>query len=227
MFVTLPSALIFDMDGLLVDSEPRSDLAMEQFLTRRMLDLDPELMPQLLGRRLPEAMVIVKDWYGLDDDAAAITVEFSELRLAALKEYLPVMPGARELVAWGREQQIPMALATSSRRAHADIAIAAAGLTGLFDAEATGDEVERGKPEPDLFLLAATRLGVAPAGVLVFEDAPAGVAAAKAAGMRVVWIPNDHSRDLEMNVKPDHQFDSLIEAREWLDAERSALVAGR
>src|SRR3954447_11168752 len=215
------------MDGLLVDSEPRSDLAMEQFLARRMLDLDPELMPLLLGRRLPEAMAIVKDWYGLEDDAAVITVEFSELRLAALQEYLPVMPGAREIVAWGRERQIPMALATSSRRAHADIAIAAAGLAGLVDAEATGDEVERGKPEPDLFLLAASRLEVAPAGALVFEDAPAGVAAAKAAGMQVVWIPNDHSRELEMNVNPDHQFGSLIEAKEWLDAERVAILAGR
>lgn len=225
--MTLPAALIFDMDGLLVDSEPRSDLAMERFLGRRMLDLDPELMPKLLGRRLPEAMVIVKEWYDLDEDTAAITVEFSELRLAALQEYLPIMPGARELVAWGREQGIPMALATSSRRAHADIAIETAGLTGLFDAEATGDEVERGKPEPDLFLLAASRLGVEPAGTLVFEDAPAGVAAAKAAGMQVVWIPNEHSRALEMPVEPDFHFSSLIEARRWLDGERSAVLAGR
>lgn len=225
--MTLPAAMIFDMDGLLVDSEPRSDLAMERFLSRRMLDLDPELMPKLLGRRLPEAMLIVREWYDLDEDAAAITVEFSELRLAALQEYLPVMPGARELVDWGRAQGIPMALATSSRRAHADIAIATAGLTGLFDAEATGEEVERGKPEPDLFLLAASRLGVAPEDVLVFEDAPAGVAAAKAAGMQVAWIPNAHSRSLDMPVQPDFNFPSLIEARVWLDGERSALLAGR
>ena len=225
--MALPEALIFDMDGLLVDSEPRSDLAMERFLGRRMLDLDPELMPLLLGRRLPEAMLIVQEWYGLDEDAAAITVEFSELRLAALQEYLPVMPGARELVAWGRAQGIPMALATSSRRAHADIAIETAGLGGLFDAEATGDEVERGKPAPDLFLLAASRLGVEPKGALVFEDAPAGVAAAKAAGMQVVWIPNEHSRDLEMPVQPDFHFPSLIEARDWLEEQRSARLAGR
>jgi HAD superfamily hydrolase (TIGR01509 family) len=225
--VTLPAAMIFDMDGLLVDSEPRSDLAMERFLGRRMLDLDPELMPRLLGRRLPEAMLIVREWYDLDEDAAAITVEFSELRLAALQEYLPVMPGARELVDWGRAQGIPMALATSSRRAHADIAIATAGLTGLFDAEATGDEVERGKPEPDLFLLAASRLGVGPEDSLVFEDAPAGVAAAKAAGMQVAWIPNEHSRALEMPVQPDLHFPSLIEARVWLDEQRSALLAER
>ena len=110
---------------------------------------------------------------------------------------------------------------------HADIAIATAGLGGLFDAEATGDEVERGKPEPDLFLLAASRLGVEPEGALVFEDAPAGVAAAKAAGMQVAWIPNEHSRELEMHVQPDFHFPSLIEARVWLDEQRSALLAGR
>jgi HAD superfamily hydrolase (TIGR01509 family) len=210
------------MDGLLVDSEPIAAVAMERFLARRMLDADPDLYLQLLGRRLPEAMRIVKDWYGLDGEHADLTEEYGALRLAALKEGLPAMPGAFEMIAWARELGIPRALATSSFRSHADVGIAAAGIGGLFDAEATGDEVEHGKPAPDLFLLAASRLGADPARCLVFEDAPAGVAAGKAAGMEVVWIPNDHTRDVPMPVAPDWSAESLIEAREMLQQRLNA-----
>ncbi len=217
--MSFPNALIFDMDGLLVDSEPIAAIAMERFLARRMLDPDPDVYLQLLGRRLPEAMRIVKSWYGLEGDHADLAAEYGELRLSALREGLPAMPGAFEIIAWAKELGIPRALATSSMRTHADVGIAAAGIGGLFDAEATGDEVENGKPAPDLFLLAAERLGVPPSGCLVFEDAPAGVAAGKAAGMEVVWIPNDHTRNVPMPVAPDWSATSLLDARKLL-AER-------
>jgi HAD superfamily hydrolase (TIGR01509 family) len=214
--IPVPEALIFDMDGLLVDSEPASDLAMEQFLARRMLAFDPDLMERLLGRRLPEALAIVKDWFDLEEDVLAITNEFADLRVAALRAHLPVMPGAAEIVRWGKAAGLRVGLATSGMREHADVSIAAAGLTGEFHAEATGTEVDRGKPAPDLFLLAASRLGVDPARCMVFEDAPAGVMAAKAAGMTAVWIPNAHSADLPMPVAPDITFATLVLAREWL-----------
>jgi HAD superfamily hydrolase (TIGR01509 family) len=220
--VTFPAALIFDMDGLLVDSEPRSDIAMDRFLARRMLENDQDLMQQLLGRRLPEAITIVKAWFELDGDVEALTQEYGETRLDALRQGIPVMPGAREIIAWAKELGLPCALATSSQRSHADVSLEAAGLTGQFDAEATGDEVSDGKPAPDLFLLAAERLGVEPSRCLVFEDAPVGVQAARAAGMMVVWIPNDHSRSLAMPVAPDWIAGSLIEARERLEVMRKA-----
>jgi HAD superfamily hydrolase (TIGR01509 family) len=222
--VSFPDALIFDMDGLLVDSEPIAAIAMERFLARRMVDTDPDIYVQLLGRRLPEAMTIVKKWYGLEGDHAELTDEYGELRLAAIKEGLPAMPGAFEIIAWARELGIPTALATSSMRSHADVGVAAAGITGLFTVEATGDEVEHGKPAPDLFLLAAERLGVAPARCLVFEDAPAGVQAGKAAGMEVVWIPNDHTRTVPMPVAPDWRAESLFEAMDVLESRRLANV---
>ena len=83
------------------------------------------------------------------------------------------------------------------------------------------DLVGHGKPAPDLFLLAAGRLGVEPERCLVFEDAPAGVAAGKAAGMEVVWIPNDHTRDVPMPVAPDWRAESLFEAMNVLEARRT------
>ena len=220
--MSFPAALIFDMDGLLVDSEPLSEIAMDRFLARRMLDNDHDLMEQLLGRRLPEAITIVKAWFELDGDLPALTAEYADTRLEVLREGMPVMPGAHEIIAWAREAGLPCALATSSLRSHADVSLAAAGLTGQFAAEATGNEVEHGKPAPDLFLLAAERLEVAPARCLVLEDAPAGVQAAKAAGMQVVWVPNDYSRDLPTPVEPDWTAQSLLDVRDRLGILRQS-----
>lgn len=92
-------------------------------------------------------------------------------------------------------------------------------MAGLFGVEVTGDEVAQGKPEPDLFLLAAERLGVAPASCLVFEDAPAGLEAAARAGMRRLWIPNAHSRHLAPTVAVDATLHSLLEAVAWLNTQ--------
>ncbi len=221
-----PAALIFDMDGLLIDSEPVSERALGEFVGRRRLDLDPDLTAALLGKRLPDAIHIIKDWYDLEGEPADLLEELSETRLAALRGGIPVMDGAIELLEWARESGIPRALATSSRRSHADVSLAVSGLKGYFDIESTGDEVERGKPAPDLFLLAAARLGVEPANALVFEDAPAGVAAAKAAGMSVIWVPNAHTRNLELPAAPDYTATSLFEALGWLEAARNDAAAG-
>lgn len=221
-----PSALIFDMDGLLVDSEPISERALGEFLGRRRLENDPDLTPLLLGKRLNDAMYIVMDWFDLEGEHAANLAEFSELRVDMLGRGIPIMDGAIDILEWATSVGLKIALATSSRRAHADVALSVTGLAGRFDAEATGNEVVHGKPAPDLFLLAATRLGVDPAECLVFEDAPAGIAAAKTAGMEVVWVPNDHTRGLELTATPDYKAITLFEPLAWLEAEHDRIAAG-
>ena len=130
------------------------------------------------------------------------------------------MPGAREIVAFGREQNLPMALATSGMRAHADISLAETGLAGNFDVEVTGDEVQRGKPAPDLFLLAAERLGVSPETAVVFEDSPLGVEAAVAAGMAVIAIEGGRTVLPPFPVAPDLLVPTLIDALAWLREQR-------
>jgi beta-phosphoglucomutase-like phosphatase (HAD superfamily) len=92
-------------------------------------------------------------------------------------------------------------------------------LAGSFDAEATGDDVKRGKPEPDLFLLAAERIGIHPARCVVFEDASQGVAAAAAAGMRSICIPNAKSQVLQFPVEPTVTFSDLTAAIPWLESQ--------
>lgn len=223
-------ALIFDMDGLLVDSEPLAAKAMADFLARFGQSPRPEIAARLLGRRLPEAIAIVRDAYGLAADLDELTRMYGAMRLAALRGNLRPMAGARELLAFGREAGLRLALATSGMREHVDVSLAESGLEGLFDAEVTGDQVQRGKPAPDLFLLAAQQLGVSPAVCVVLEDAPLGVEAAKAAGMRVIAVPNERTASLPFPVAPDTTVPNLSAAIPWLlhhGVERSAGMDSR
>lgn len=214
-------ALVFDMDGLLVDSEGLAAMALERFLAERGRAMVPGTMERTLGRRLPEAIAIIAEAYDLADDLPDLVAAYDRLRLDALRGNVRPMPGAPEIVRWARERGLKLALATSSLRSHADLSLTEAGLAGLFDAEATGAEVARGKPEPDIFLLAAERLGVEPAACVVLEDAPAGLAAAAAAGMVPVWVPNANTRDLSPPVTVAARCDDLFAARDWI-ADRVA-----
>jgi HAD superfamily hydrolase (TIGR01509 family) len=210
------SALIFDMDGLLVDSEPFAEAAMRSFLERYGHVLTDEVSVRLLGRRVPEAIQIVAEHYGMVDDHTELETLYNEIRLAAIRGNLRPLPGAVEIIAFGRDNGLRLALATSNTREHVNLSLAEAALADLFDAEATGEEVERGKPEPDIFLLAATRLGAAPGGCVVLEDSAAGIAAAKAAGMRAIWIPQPRSEVLERAPEPDVRLADLLQAITWL-----------
>jgi HAD superfamily hydrolase (TIGR01509 family) len=212
-------ALIFDMDGLLVDSEPVAERAMADFLRRHGHELRPEVVGQLLGRRASEGIALVAEVYGLPGDLDEYVRVFDEMRLAALYGNLRPMPGAAEVIAFARQAGLRIALATSNLRPHADVTLTEAALAGLFDAEVTGDEVERGKPAPDIFLRAAERLGVEPAVCLVLEDAPAGVQAAAAAGMRAICVPHVRTRDLDFPVPPDAILPDLGAVIPWLEAQ--------
>ncbi len=210
-------AIMCDMDGLLIDSEPLSALAFARFLERRGRTALPETMERTLGRRLPEAMAIIKSMYELEDSPDSLQTEFDRLRLDALRGNVLPMPGALELLHWARAAGLSIALATSSARNQADISLSETGLTGLFDAEVTGDEIEHGKPDPDIYLLAGERLGTPPGSCVVLEDAPAGLAAAAAAGMHRLWVPNPTSAGLDPVVSVDARLTDLLAARDWLE----------
>jgi pseudouridine-5'-monophosphatase len=210
------AAVIFDLDGLLVDSETVSSEAMRRFLAGHGHAMVPDTLAGAVGRRLPEAVAFVVESYGLPGPVEGYVDEYDALRLDALRGNVVAMPGATDFVRWVRSAGLLSALATSGFRRHADVSLAAARLSGLFDVEVTGDEVRFGKPAPDLFMLAAERLAVAPAACVVFEDAPAGLEAAASAGMRRVWVPNEHTRRLMSSVPVDAVLGSLAEAVDWL-----------
>jgi HAD superfamily hydrolase (TIGR01509 family) len=189
--------VIFDMDGVLVDSEPLFEHAFVSYMN----DIGrPEMAgwyPNTLGRRqsdfVPELVV------ELGRDADEIATGLRERLAPQLDGELPAMPGVPDAVrriADGRT----VGLASSSRRYFVDRVLAGLELGDVFAALATGDEVSRGKPDPELYLLAAQRLGIDPATAVAIEDTPAGAASAKAAGLTVIAVPNDHTRDLDLGI---------------------------
>lgn len=209
-------ALIFDMDGLLVDSEGLAAVAMDRLLDSRGLVRRPDVHEKLLGRRLVEALAIVRDGYEIDEETDVLIAQYAVLRTEALRGAVQAMPGAHDIVARARRAGLPVALATSGMRVHVDISLGETGLAGRFDSETTGDDVNRGKPAPDLFLLAASRIGVAPGAAIVLEDSPLGVEAATNAGMRVIGVLGHPGRAASFPVAPTVLVQDLYEAADWL-----------
>ncbi len=214
-------ALIFDLDGLLVDSEPLAARAMVQFLDSFGIEQNPAVQRQLLGRRLPEAIALCKEGYGLPGSLEELAATYGQMRMDALRGSVVAMPGAPEILDFGRNRGLKVGLATSAMRLHADISLAETGLAGRFDSEVTGDEVQRGKPNPELFLTAAERLKCEPERSVVFEDSPLGIEAAVAAGMVAVAIRGHRTELPEFPVPADIMLDSLNHAIVWLQ-ERMA-----
>jgi len=184
-----PRAVIFDMDGLLLDSEPVYRVTWQTAASELGCPIDEEFYAQFVGRGHDESERLLAERFG---DAFPID-EFRkrwrrdwDARLAAAP--MARKPGAIELLDLLDERRIPKALATSSPR---ELARPCLGdLLSRFDAIAFGDEVEHAKPAPDLFLLASKRLRIAPPDCLVLEDSEAGVRAARAAGMNVIMVPD-------------------------------------
>lgn len=184
-------AVVFDMDGLLLDSEAIALQAMQAAALEQGIDMPAELRRQMIGVPADTCRRLVADAYGS-------TVEVEPLFAAAtryLEAYviggrLRVKPGVHALLNALDRLQLPRAVATSSGRRRAHHHLEVAGLFHRMQAVVTRDDAPRGKPHPDLFVEAARRLGVAPGRCLAFEDSYNGVRAAAAAGMPVIMVPD-------------------------------------
>jgi HAD superfamily hydrolase (TIGR01509 family) len=184
-----PVAVIFDMDGLLLDSEPLYRITWQTAAGELGCPIDDEFYEQFVGRGNDEAERLLLERFGdslpLDEFRVRWRRDWDQ-RVDA--EPPARKPGAIELIDVLDQRGIPKALATSTPRA---MALRCLGdLAPRFAAFAFGDEVEHSKPAPDLFLLAAERLGIAPEKCLVLEDSEAGVRSARAAGMQVIMVPD-------------------------------------
>jgi len=183
------SAVVFDLDGLLVDSEPLQAWAWDTYAQQFGTSLRDDVLERMLGLRAVDAAQIFVDLLRLPVPADVAMRERDELFLEAARGQIDARRGASALLEALREQGVPLALATSGHRRYVDLALASAGLSGVFDVEATGDQVDRGKPHPDIYLRAASMLGVPPERCLALEDAPNGVRSAREAGMLCFAIP--------------------------------------
>lgn len=176
-------AVIFDLDGLLADTEPVWTEAARVLLERRGRVYDPRLKQRTLGHHPLEVARIFIEEYRLAEEPTALLDERISILLELYQRGVQPLPGATELVRALEQRSTPMAVASSSPSAVIVEVLARIGLQGSLPVRVGSDLVARGKPSPDLFLLAAHRLSVDPACCVVLEDSPAGIEAADAAGM--------------------------------------------
>jgi HAD superfamily hydrolase (TIGR01509 family) len=204
-------AVVFDLDGLLIASEEVWDTVREQLVRERGGRYDAEVQRAMMGMSSLEWSRYLHEVAGVPDSPEEVNAEVVRRMLAAYRERLPLLPGAVAAVERAAER-FPLALASSSNRELIDAVLELAGLADLFDATVSSEEVARGKPAPDVYLEAARRLGVPQARCAAVEDSHAGIRSAKAAGMRVVAIPNETYRpDAEALAAADVVLGSLDE----------------
>lgn len=189
--------MVFDLDGVLVDSESLAFDAWRAVLKPYGIEVTAEDVAAITGRTFVDSYAHFEP-QGLPDPAQVGALLDAQIEHRLQRSLLP-FEDAFDAVEVLHDRGVPLAIATSSSRARLDVSIDTAGLAGLFGATAAGDEVELGKPAPDVYLLAAARLGVDPATCVAVEDTQIGVEAAQAAGMYVVAVQRTHAR-LEADV---------------------------
>ncbi len=185
-------AVLFDMDGLMLDTERIAAVAGIQACADFGFTMTAEIQLQLIGRNSRDSDVFLSSHFGPTFDAAAVRERFRiryEEQLFG-KGGVPVKDGLYEMLDWLESLPLPKAVATSTRHDIALKKLEHAKVVHRFPHIVGGDQVARGKPEPDIFLEAARRLGVEPTGCVVLEDSEPGVRAALAAGMTPIMIPD-------------------------------------
>lgn len=205
-------AVIFDMDGVLIDSEPIYFEIERSSFDHFGAAVTQEEHHSSVGVTLESMWQQVIDKYQVKVPLEEILAYHQQHVMERMLTHpeLTAMPGVERWVKWLHEQCIPIAVASSSPRALIDLIMEKTGLGSYFEVRLTGEEVEHGKPSPDIFLAAAERIGVSPANCLVIEDSRNGVQAAKSAGMRCIGYHNPGSGNQDLS-KADVQISSYDE----------------
>jgi HAD superfamily hydrolase (TIGR01509 family) len=184
-----PTAVIFDMDGVLIDSEPMHSAAMRSLLADHGATLAPDLEATFVGWSDREIFRALKAHYGLAPGEAELASDWIARVVTLLGRPHPPLAGVPDVLHQLRRAGVRLALASSSAPRIIAATLEALGLRGTFEFVVSGHDVASGKPSPDIFLETARRLEVAPGDCLVVEDSVNGLTAALAAGMRCVVVP--------------------------------------
>jgi len=204
-------AVVFDMDGVMIQSEEIWDEVREEYVRERGGRYDDDVQRAMMGMSSVEWSQYLHDVAGVPDEPEAINDEVLRRMLERYREHVPLIEGAvgavRRLAA-----QYPLGVASSSNRALIDAVLLLAGLTEFFTATVSSEEVAHGKPAPDVYLEAARRLGIDSHRCAAVEDSHGGIRSAKAAGMRVIVLPNpSYPPDEEALALADVTIRSLVE----------------
>lgn len=189
--VPAPAAVVFDNDGLTLDTEVVWTRAEVTLFGRRGLEFTPEHKVDLVGSAGPVAAAKLAAMLGEQaEQALDLLAELHVLVLEELELGCVPMPGAVTLLTALRERGVPIGLCSNSPRRFVDLALEGGGLTGVFATTLAGDEVARQKPDPEPYATVCAALGVAPADCVALEDSPTGCTSARAAGLRVLGVPS-------------------------------------
>ncbi len=210
------NGVIFDMDGLMFDTEKMWASFWEPALARLGLTYKEGLAEAARGTAGETTREVVRKFYGPDCDAAAIVDSLHAVADEAFEAPVPKKPGIDELLAWLDENHIPMAVASSSRERSIRHHLDNWGMTHYFKAIVSGQHVARSKPDPEIFLLAAKKLGLPPEHCLVLEDSYNGIRAGAAGGFVTVMVPDLMQPDEEMRRLYTAECASLFEVLDKL-----------
>jgi HAD superfamily hydrolase (TIGR01509 family) len=185
-------AVVFDLDGLLIDTEPIFEEAARRLLARRGKELNLSVMRQIMGTPAREALPLFRDRHELKETLEELAAEYREHFFGVVGEKpVRLMPGALELLDRLESLDLPRAIATSSTARYVDQILAPHRIVHRFGFVLSADDVQHGKPHPEIYQKAAARFGFSPSEILVLEDSVAGLRSAKAAGARCVVVPHE------------------------------------
>jgi HAD superfamily hydrolase (TIGR01509 family) len=207
-------AVIFDMDGVLMDSEPLFLNAINRLLAQENVSVvsEEENERHLIGTTIEETWRHLKATRQLPQSVDTYIRMYDVVVKQVLKEQLTPQPGVSRLIRECCQRRLPKAVASSSLRSWVDLKLEALGLQGAFEAVLGGDEITHGKPAPDIYLLAAQRLGLPPSECIAIEDSPVGIAAAVAAGAYTVAVGTYSTRNLDLS-----QAHAILDSLEFFD----------
>ena len=218
-------AILFDMDGVLVDSEPLFLSAINRLLVQE--GVEPISVKEneelLIGTTIGETWRLLKLHRALERSTEDYISRYDSIVRQVMQEELEPQAGVRRLIEACNERGLPKAVASSSLHMWVDLKLNAIGLTGAFDAVLGGDDVTRGKPEPDIYIKAAESLGVPPNECIAIEDSPIGIAAAVASGAYTIAVRTEYTRNLDVS-----RAHTVLETLEHFDLSLLATgAAGR
>ncbi len=209
-------AVLFDLDGTLVDSMWMWDDIDIEFLARFHIQRPASLGKMIEGMSFTETAQYFKDRFGIPMSIEDIKKEWNRMAYRKYSDEVPLKPGAKRFLSLLRKRGIKTAIASSNSRELLSACLRHNHVEDLFDFITISCEVKKGKPAPDIYLFAAEKLGVSPLDCLVFEDVPNGIRAGKNAGMRVCAVEDDYTKEYREEIRElaDYyirSFDEILE----------------
>jgi len=186
-------AVLFDMDGLMLNTEDIYQLVGTELLRRRDKHFGDDLRNSMMGQPAEAALAVMINWHSLTDTVEDLATESEQVFWEFVGDRLAVMPGLLELLDFVEEQQLPKAVATSGARDYAQELLSRVNLIDRFEFVVTANDITHGKPHPEIYELAAGKLNFTPTESLVLEDSHNGCRSGAAAGAYTVAVPSPHS----------------------------------